>query len=566
MSGLFATFNTLRRAMSAQQGAINTTSHNISNANTEGYSRQIVTFETSVPEGMPSLNSSSGPGLIGTGVEISEITRARDEFLDNQIRNENSTSGKFTAREEYLSEVETIFMEPSDNGLSTTLGKMWDAWQTLSGNPESSTARTNVREASQTLADQITHTYQQLKGLQVHSGDLIKENAVDFNYTVSQIEDLNRQIIAVTNAGDHPNDLLDRQDVLIDKLSGMLKIKVDRDKLGYATISTVDSETNETIYITGKNKQNLLYIDSISDDGSSMTYYDMDGIQKTVTTAQTGVNYSSLKSAKLMWGTGDGSTIVVKKAAVESGCIEGYASVYNEIDTYKDQLNAMAKAIAYAVNTVHNDGHLPGDADYDYVPFFTTQDGTGEDNISAENIRVNAVFTTDLSKIKTNGIKERTVNADGTVTSVEYPATNGDRALAIARLRDSRININEFLSGSTPVKTRADNSITVNYNNVKNTGAATMRLTDESNGTTIEGYFNDIIARLGSSSSQASGMVTSQQALLNQLQTRKESISGVSMDEEIANLIQYQRAYQAAARALSMMDELLNTVVNGLIK
>lgn len=568
MPSIFSTFNMLRRTLSTQQSAINTTTHNISNANTEGYSRQSVTMRTTRPEGFAALNSTAGPGLLGTGVEVGEISRARDLFLDNQIRTETSTLGKYNSRDLYLSEVETIFMEPSDNGLSSVLGKMWDSWQVLSGNPENSTARTGVVQASKTLTDQINHTYVQLKDLQDNIGDLIKDNTVEVNYTVKQIEDLNRQIMGVKVSGNNPNDLLDKQDLLIDKLSGMLNIRVERTSLGEAVITTTDGKTNDTIYITGTSKQNLLYVKDVSDDGNTLTYYDKDGIQRTISkdAQEPDGKFLGLKGAKVMWASDSGGIFTVAAASVKGGSVEGYTTVYDEIETYKDQLDALAVSIAYAVNTVHNDGALPGE--YGYVAFFTTKDGRGEEYISAANITVNGAFDSDLSLIKTNGIKQRTVNGDGSVTSVEYPATNGDRALAIARLRDSRIYINEFFDdGSSETGfDRMNNTIVKIYNDLKKTGDASMKLDDENKGTTIDGYFNDIVARLGSSTNQAKNMVTSQQALLDQLLTRKESISGVSMDEEMANLVQYQRTYQAAARALSMMDELLDTVVNGLIR
>ena len=113
MSGLFYTFNIFKSGMGAQQTAINVTAHNISNADTEGYSRQRATMVTSRPIGMTSLNSTAGPGMIGTGVKVDEVSRARDIFLDVQLRNEFATYGNYAAREEFLSNIEVMAMEPS---------------------------------------------------------------------------------------------------------------------------------------------------------------------------------------------------------------------------------------------------------------------------------------------------------------------------------------------------------------------------------------------------------------------------------------------------------------------
>src|SRR5690554_748446 len=126
MSGIFTTFNTAKRGMFGQQHSINTTSHNITNANTEGFSRQRVQLETT-----PGF-SIAGVGRMGTGVQVSTITRIRDAYLDTQIRYEGSIAGQYRARQEVLDQVEMIFLEPSDAGLNTIMGRMWDSWQELS--------------------------------------------------------------------------------------------------------------------------------------------------------------------------------------------------------------------------------------------------------------------------------------------------------------------------------------------------------------------------------------------------------------------------------------------------
>ena len=162
MSGLFSTFNVAIRGMSAQQKALDVTSHNIANANTEGYSRQRATMETTRPFGMPTMNNAIGPGQLGTGVQISSITRIRDSFLDYQVRTENGTSGLYEGREKFLTEVESIINEPSDTGVSTLIGKVFDSWQELSLHPESSNSRTVVAQQSKALTDELNNTYNQL--------------------------------------------------------------------------------------------------------------------------------------------------------------------------------------------------------------------------------------------------------------------------------------------------------------------------------------------------------------------------------------------------------------------
>jgi flagellar hook-associated protein 1 FlgK len=659
MPGIFSTFNILRRAMSAQQYAVDTTSHNIANANTEGYSRQRATMEASKPQGSITFNSASGPGQLGAGVEISEITRARDLFLDVQIRNEMSTSGRFKARDEFLSEVEIIFMEPSDKGLSSNMGKMWDAWSELAKNPENSNARTDVAQASLTLADSLNHTYDQLDKLESHADELIQGQVFDFNSLISQIEDLNRQIQGVRITGSNPNDLMDKQDIFIDKLSEMANIRVQRTSLGEAIITA--NGTN----VTGSSSQNLSYIKSFEKkaDGSyTMSYYDKGDASSFKMKNISAEEYQMLRDSKIIWTDGRGN---ISKASLESGSIKGYMSIYGEIDEYRNQLDAMARGIAYAVNTVHNGGHRTDEYVNNDIAFFVASGNPGDESaITAGNITVNPTIISDPSKIHANTVYN---NVD---PSTNDPIGNGDRALAISKLRDSRIYMNEFLYNKSTVvsgvitenpaqalgfegelvlssggitgsinvsagdslidiaaeinaiddgktldsqklflNATVDNGRLIiqgmreenNYVDIQNGGSntsdlldslkilgkegpnywldvrnnnsivdgydpVTMEIKDDPKGTTLESFFKDTISKLGSSARQAKSMVAGQEALIGQLDARKESISGVSIDEEVANLVQYQRAYQAAAKAVSVVDEMLDTLVNGMFR
>lgn len=659
MPSIFSSLYTLKRAMGAQQYAINTTSHNIANANTEGYSRQRVTMEASRPEGVTSINSAFGPGQMGTGVEINDVTRARDNFLDIQIRNEKSTLENFTAREQFLSEIETIFMEPSPNGLSTAMGKMWDSWQELSRGSENSTLRNGVIESSKTVTDMMNHTYFQLEGLETNSDNLAKGQVYDMNQVIKQIEDLNGQIMGVRIANNNPNDLLDKQDVLIDKLSEMIDINTKRGPLGEVTIKTGDTT------IVGQNKKNLSFVKSMDpvdkadlSKGYVISYYSKGDTSELKVLQIDNDKYNSLMGAKIIWTDDTGN--LTEKALPASGSIKGFTSIYTEIKDYKNQLNALAKGIAYAVNTVMNDGGVPGSMDY--VPFFVSSDGSDDGSITAKNITVSRELANDPSKIKTYGKKEVHVDPldPNSYNIVYYPKNNGDRALAVSQIRDSRIFMNEFLdssstiisgrftnpddavidtslnsksliikSGGKEVKievttgdklsdiaAKINNNVTIKTMSVKaviednrliiqnmksednsisltddNSGSVlkalnildknsmelrlnnsiissydkkslSMKIGDDSKGTTISNCFKDIIAKLGSSARQAENMITSQDALVSQLDVRKESVSGVSMDEEMSDLILYQRAYEAAAKMVSVMDELLNTVLN----
>lgn len=640
MSGLFSTFNIVKRALGAQQYALNTTAHNIANASTEGYSRQSVTMEASTPDGDISMNSSSGPGQIGTGVEITAVTRTRDQFLDSQIRNETSTSENYKARESFLSEVESIFQEPSDVSLNSALSDMFNSWQKLSGSPTDSTLKTGVVQSSLTVTDDINHIYDQLNTLESNSDELIQGQVYSFNETVGQIEDLNKQIRNVEISGNNPNDLLDKQDLLIDNLSKMMNISVSRNEFGEADIKSGDT------VIIGENQKNLSYVKSIGspdENGNiTITYYNNGDINdlKAFTVKQSDPNYESLKDAKLVWTDSEANTM--QKADPQDGSIKGYTSVRTEIDSYKDQLDALSRAIAISVNTILNGGKTPTTMPLTdpptptdgYVPFFTNTSGADDGTINASNITVNPSMVSDPTLLLQNGDGDIAIAAaqltdsnlfmnefldsdtskisgdltgysgtagdnltiDSNGNTVTFNITNGENLDAIAQdinnfdtgkpdnqklfiraaVESNRLVIESVkegnsisLSGSLEdlkfypkdsMIARNDNSIVNNYS------SATQKITDEAGGSTILGYYGNIISKLGSSEQQAKNIVTSQGDLLSQLNLRQQSVSGVSLDEEMTNMIQYQRSYEAAAKMVNVIDELLNTVVNGLIK
>ena len=239
------------RAMQAQQRALETSSHNIANATTPGFSRQRAVMATTAPWPVPSLNMPSGAGQVGTGVEVSHIERIRASFLDDQIRNELVKLGEWEQRADALDQVEAIFMEPTETGLNTLISQFWESWQELSKDPESSAVRTTVVETANSLADAFQHTHLQLSQLQDELGRLIDIELSQVNDLTSQIAALNKQIVNIKAADLSPNDLMDTRDLLLDELSKLVNIKVVEEKDGSATVylrsvtGEFDGEDNE---------------------------------------------------------------------------------------------------------------------------------------------------------------------------------------------------------------------------------------------------------------------------------------------------------------------------------
>ncbi len=549
MSGLFGTFNIVKRGMFAQQTALHITGHNVANANTDGYSVQRANMKTTQPFGMPSLTTSAEPGQLGTGVQIASITRSRDEFLDGQIRKEMGTLGKFAAKEQFLSEIETIFMEPSETGIATTMGKFWDAWSQLSNTPEpNSTARTLVAQNADTMAKSLNHTYRQLDDLETNAGELMRQQIFEVNSIFDQLSEINTQIKAVVIGGKTPNDLMDRRDLLLDQLSNRFGFEVDKTEFSGIDVKAkmLDKNGNvvkKQILSDGTVNQGVAYINKIQ--GSKMEVFIDGDPNKSVEIDITGKESEYAGSHVVLYNKdsyqkGTLSSDMLTPAKFDSGSLNGYEAIKNNVETYKMELNNLAKVLAVAVNTIHSDNGKS-------INFFDAAAETSEE--PAKVIKVNEDILKDPKLINS-----------GKVIGADAKEGNGERAILIHQLRYTRIDIEKITKAAdADIRQTFIDDVSLTMDSDK-----PLSMTGDPNGMTLDNYFKSSIADLGVTNQDAQRNVINQEALLTQLETRKESISGVSLDEEITNMIQFSKSYQANARMISVIDELLDVVVNGL--
>ncbi|MBU3214287.1 flagellar hook-associated protein FlgK [Clostridium estertheticum] len=590
MSGLFSTLNVGVRGLTAQQGAIDVTSHNIANANTDGYSRQRVTMETTRP-------SNTSPGQLGTGVQISSISRIRDTYLDYQVRAENGTMGLNEGKENVLSQVETVFNGLSDTGVSTLIDKVYASWQTLSTSPQLSNTRTVVAQQSKALTDQLNSIYNQLKTVKDDCKAVIKQDVVDINSMLNQIDNLNQQIKAVKIGGDEPNDLMDKRDLLEDKLSAKFGITIDKKTYGGEDLKATDGATGDLTLVKSDSTDNVKrfsYVSSITPskdaagavttDGTyDVTYYkngDMssDNNKVTMTMKLSDSAYASLDQGRVLVADKDGYAVDKDGARIDgkefiggdivgtkvpsatgtayqlfnptTGELKGYMSVQEDIDTYVNQLNNLAKGIAFSVNAVHSGSSTAsGDTATNVLNFFVNSakpTADGEAEITAGNITVNSLIVNDPMLIKVG-----TGNSPGSI--------DGTRAAAIAKLKDVKLKI----QGITPTSTRSDFLSGVS---AEGDSAKLLTISSAADGMTTGSYFTTIVNGLAIKVQDARQNVTNHTLQLSKLEESRTSISGVSLDEEMANLVQYQHAYAANAKIISTVDELLDLIVNGLKK
>lgn len=451
-----------RRALFTQQQSLDITAHNIANADTKGYSRQVGIHSATYPGLTYSLNRPTYAGLMGTGVEIQEIRRMRDLFIDSDFRGENQILGEWETKSELLQNIEYIFNEPSDTGIRTVLDEFWNSFQELSKTPESTAARSLVYQRGISLSETINHTYSQLNKLQTQVNESIEIKVRGINSLSSQIADLNDLIHKVEAAGDNANDLRDKRDLLADELSKIVRIHVNEDNRGMYTVSV-----SGAALVIGTESSPLEF--DVNDISDNIMFKDM--------------GYELIPNGGELKGL--------------------FNARDNIIPQYLNKLEQMAGRLIVEVNAIHKNGYSLGANGKCDLEFFTIPSG---DN---SLIAVNPVLA-DVEKI-------------AAATEPDAPG-DGSNALKIAQLR---------------------------YKKIPDLGNAS-----------VDDFTDSMIAILGVEAQEAIRMTENQQLLLTQIEYRRESVSGVSLDEELTNMIKFQHAYNSAARMVTAIDEMLDVVVN----
>jgi len=214
----------------AEQTALDTTGNNIANANTEGYSRETALLEPNRPIPIPAMSTRTGEGAqLGTGVTVATITRIRNDYLDAQYRTQNSSLSAASTQSEVLTQAQSAFNEPSSAGIASQLSTFWNAWNNLASSPTSEAAKEAVVAAGQQLATTFNELSSQLSTISTQASEQFKTltgpggEVEDYAHQLAQ---LNGQIKLSEEAGQQPNNMLDRRDELLDKLSALANITV----------------------------------------------------------------------------------------------------------------------------------------------------------------------------------------------------------------------------------------------------------------------------------------------------------------------------------------------------
>ncbi|MGE4271288.1 MAG: flagellar hook-associated protein FlgK [Desulfitobacterium sp.] len=534
MRSTFSGLELARRALESQQTALDTTGHNIANANSKGYTRQVVNLQATIPSSIPSMGHNLS---VGTGVTVQGIERARDIFVDRQYRWENTKQSYWSARQDNLNKVEGLLNEPDDNSFSNDMDKFWNAWSELSKNPENLGSRSVLLERAATLADTLHHIDQQITEMQKGLDSSVRVQINQINVSAKQIQELNFQIKRAEVAGDNPNDLRDKRDTLVDELSQLVNVRVveSRD----ATFK--DREVNVFKVYIGDDKtvNNILVDDTTAYQLEEPTPADATGLPfaevkwaaghpyLAENTVNLGDKVGKLQSDLLLRGSG-------YNLDLDGDTIDDETKDNAYLSYLRQKYNDLAAGIATAVNAIHKTGiDKNGNSGED---FFTSTDIVSP--ISADNIKVNVNLVSDPWKVATGK-----VTFDGTVKVGSYG--NGEIAQAISSLSSGWTGLMNLTDPGTglPIVTAPTPSV---------------------DASSFGDYYGSSISELGVDVQQATRMAEGQAVLVNHMFNQRESLSGVSLDEEMTNLVRFQKSYSAAARVVTLLDDMLNTIVNGM--
>lgn len=621
MQSTFSGLELGKRGLLAHTRALQTAGHNLSNVATEGYSRQRVELKPTDPLSYPGLNRAEVPGQLGQGVSADRVARVRDVLLEGRIVAKANDQGYWATRDKYLLMVEQVYNEPTENSVRTLMDRYWESWQELSIFPQESAARKAVTQRGEALIDGIHDKFRSLSRIR----DIVEQDVVAtvdrVNSILSDVAELNEQIVKVEAVGDQPNDLLDQRDLLVKQLSRIVDITIDsRDPDEFLI------HTGGRHLIQGRNVHELeAFADPVNDGYSTIRW----GGSEEAVRLEGGslAALVELRDADLRGEIQKLDTMTVNFIdLVNEVHREGYgANGQNGVDFF----------VEYPfVNNVLGNYDRDGDGTFDSTYLFRVHGANGLDaeeqiglsgtmtlsgpdgNVEIEYFptdtvgdlvsRINNANTEVVARLDRNGrlaLKatpaEEIANPDFVVRHIEdsgqflvgyagllvgsgadgaydweapdavLALRGGDAGYAVAPLTHPSgwIEVNPAIA-KDPGRVAAgfgengraalpgDGRAALAVAALRNTPVMIGRLTS------FDEYFSDVVADVGLRGEIAERSRETEDLIMKELEEMRSSISGVNMDEELAEMIKFQHGYNAAARFITVIDGMLDTIIN----
>jgi flagellar hook-associated protein 1 FlgK len=505
MRTTFGTFNIATSGLFASQRSLDVVSNNISNASTDGYSRQLVLQRATLPVG------GDPRGLVGTGVEAYDVVQIRSQYLDSKYWGQMKSYSEWKTKSENLNVIEGIFNEPSDTGIRAVMDELFVGIEELIKKAGDNTNRVNVIEKVVTFSNTINGFGQQIVNNIRETNFAIKSKVEEVNALATQIKEVNEQIFNMELDGHKSNALRDQRNTLVDKLSKIVNVSV----------SEVTGENNVKYFnvkIGGMTLINHYQVNKLTIDNSKDL--DIEG-------------YGTGEISAVKWEGTDGTAL--DEVKIEGGELKGLIDIrdgngenhsYRGLPYYLDQLNRFARDFAKGFNDLHKGGKdLNGD---DGIAFFDEPEDTSPPvdtlddwkNITCLNIKVSDDIKNDPTKLA----------ASSTSATGE---SNNENAKLLSAFRNKK-----DIFFNTAVTTKING--------------------------TPDDFMKSILATLSVDANQSNRMMINTEAILEQTNNKRLSESGVSLDEEMGNMVKFQHAYNASARMVTTLDGIMDTMINRL--
>jgi flagellar hook-associated protein 1 FlgK len=530
-------------ALAAAQAGISTTGNNIANASTPGYSRQVV-VQSAAP------TQSYGFGFLGQGTNIASVQRVYSDFLGNQMQSAQSSASSLDTYYSQISQIDNMLADPTA-GLSPALQGFFNNVQTVATNPSSMPARQAALSSADALAATFNSLGGQLNDLAQGVNSQITSSVSAINSYASQLAQLNGAIAsAQSSSGQPPNDLLDQRDQLVLSLNKEVKATVVKQGDGSYNVFIGNGQP----LVVGTTTFNLSTSASATDPGT----------------------------LGLAYQTGNGNVVALADSSVSGGTLGGLLDFRN--NTLAPTQNALGQAaigLAANFNSQHQAGYdLNGAAGGAFFNVPTPVVGTNSNNtgtavINASISNAGALTTSDYSlHFDGSNYTLTRLSDNSTTTFASFPQTVDGVTLNLASgaaaAGDSFL-IRPTVNGATgisvaltdPAKIAAAAAPGAVGDNTNALALAALQTTKTlSNGTaSYQDAYSQLVSQIGNKTSELQSTSGAADNLLTQATTSVQNESGVNLDEEAANLLRYQQAYQAAGKVMQIASQLFSVLL-----
>ena len=538
--------NSAMSGLSAAQAALSTTSNNISNYTVAGYSRQTILLNQA--------NSTlSGNSYYGNGVNVTGVQREYDEFITAQLRGSSANYSAVNTQYNQISNIDDL-LSTSTTSLSTSIQSFFTNVSNVVSNADDPSARQSMLSYAQGLVNQFQTTAQYLTNMQNSVNTDVSSSVDQINTYTSQIADLNTQIAKLTTAGSAPNDLLDQRDQLVNNLNNIVGVSVSQQDGSY--IVTMGSTT----LVNGKNTTQLVAMPSSSDPSRTTVGY----VDKTA------------------------GNVEIPEKTLTTGSLGGLLAFRTQdLDTAQNQLGQLAAAFTTSFNAVQTTGY---DSNGDLgSKFFNIGSPTVLSNTKNTSTAEVTAEWSDSSALKASNYSMSYDSASSTwsVTrmsdnvkfSVTPDATDGTLSfdglkLTVTGTPDNKDSflvkpVQNVISGMSVAITDASQiaaASSATSGESDNTNAQKMLALQDTNlvngNATLAQAYATIVSTVGNKTSSLETASTTQENVVTQLTDRQQSVSGVNLDEEYANLTKYQQFYMANAQVLQTASTIFNALMD----